>query len=192
MHPSVMPERIIARRFSIEVIAGSGGMGTVYRARDLLTGMPVALKLLHADAVGIAEIERFGREAKLLAELQHTGIVSHIAHGQTERGQPFLAMEWLDGEDLGQRLQRGTVSLQDALTLLRCVAEALALAHRRGIVHRVLFPLSKNQTKNFQKREISMGRAGKLGTAKRLGAANLRAIADLDVRSEPVGQPLRA
>jgi serine/threonine protein kinase len=139
MDLAVFPERLIANRFKLQAVAGSGGMGTVYRAQDLESGQPVALKLLHAEAVGGAELERFGREAKLLSELQHGGIVSYVAHGQAESGQPFLAMEWLEGEDLAQRLRRGILSLVDSLTLLRGVAAALALAHRRGIIHRELW-----------------------------------------------------
>jgi hypothetical protein len=133
-------ERIVAGRFNVDRIAGSGGMGTVYRALDLHTGKVVALKLLHSHALGRTETDRFIREATLLAELHHPRIVSYVAHGQTERGQPFLAMEWLDGEDLGQRLSRGTLGLSESLTLLRYVADALAVAHRCGIVHRDLKP----------------------------------------------------
>lgn len=82
-------------------------MGTVYRATDRYSGDTVALKLLHAGAGGPDEGERFAREAQLLSELRHPGIVSHVAHGQTPDGQRFLAMEWLEGEDLGARLLRG-------------------------------------------------------------------------------------
>lgn len=144
------PEQIVARRFDIECLAGAGGMGAVYRARDLETGRPVAIKLLHLESLGGAEVERFLREAKLLSELQHAAIVSYIAHGQTERGQPYLAMEWLDGEDLGQRLRRGALSLADSLTLLRGIAEGLAVAHRRGIVHRGRFIPSSGRRAGFQ------------------------------------------
>ena len=129
---------LFANRFEIDRPAGSGGMGTVYRARDRYSGDVVALKLLHQGS-GIAdEGERFAREAQLLAELRHPGIVSHVAHGQTLEGQRFLAMEWLDGEDLAQRLARGPLQLREALGLVERVAQALAIAHERGIVHRKL------------------------------------------------------
>src|SRR5262249_4574208 len=84
--------------------------------------------------------ERFAREAKLLAELQHPGIVTYVAHGETDTGQAYLAMEWLEGEDLAQRLRRGPLPLPGALGLLRRVGEALAGAHARGVVHRDLKP----------------------------------------------------
>lgn len=131
---------IVAQRFAISEVAGSGGMGTVYKAIDLHTGVAAALKLLHTGNAGIAEAERFLREAKLLSELRHPGIVSYIAHGLTDDGRPFLAMEWLEGEDLGQRLRRELLTVSESLAVIRQVAEALAVAHERGIVHRDLKP----------------------------------------------------
>jgi hypothetical protein len=129
----------IADRFVIESHAGTGGMGTVYRARDEHTGGTVALKLLrHGDAPEVAE--RFAREARVLSELRHPGIVAYLAHGETETGAPYLAMEWLDGEDLAKRLARGPLPIAEALVLLRRAAEALAVAHARGLVHRDLKP----------------------------------------------------
>jgi tetratricopeptide (TPR) repeat protein len=113
-------------------------MGTVYRASDALSGQLVALKLLHAD--GAEALQRFTREAQVLASLSHPGIVSYVAHGTTSNGRPFLVMEWLEGEDLARRLARQPLSVQESLALLSNVAEALALAHRRGIIHRDLKP----------------------------------------------------
>jgi hypothetical protein len=130
---------LFGNRFEIVGKAGSGGMGAVYRARDRYTGDHVALKLLHSEP-GTAADERFAREARLLAELSDPGIVGHVAHGQTPDGELFLAMEWLDGHDLGRQLLRGPLSLRDAIVLVRRVAEALAVAHQRGIIHRDIKP----------------------------------------------------
>ena len=80
-------------------------MGTVYRAIDTLTGRPVALKVMGGSA-GAQDALRFAREARLLAELRHPGIVAHVASGQSEDGRPYLAMDWLEGEDLARRLRR--------------------------------------------------------------------------------------
>src|SRR5437868_11066830 len=132
------PGSLYANRFEIERAAGSGGMGTVYRARDRYSGDFVALKLLHSVMGSSDEAERFEREAQLLAELRHPAIVAYVAHGQTPDGQRFLAMEWLDGHDLGQRLSGGYLPLRDALLVTRRAAEALTMAHERGIVHRDL------------------------------------------------------
>jgi serine/threonine protein kinase/tetratricopeptide (TPR) repeat protein len=131
---------LFANRFEIERIAGAGGMGTVYRAHDRSTGNPVALKVLQTSSSESSDIDRFVREARLLAELRHPGIVSYISHGQSAEGQPFLAMEWLEGIDLTQRLKRGPLSLADSYLLISRVAEALELAHQRGIVHRDINP----------------------------------------------------
>ena len=133
---------LFANRFEIHRSAGSGGMGTVYCARDRYTAELVALKLLHdsTESAVAADSDRFGREARLLAELRHPGIVSYIAHGQTPEGQRFLVMEWLDGEDLSRRLSRGPLELTAALELFTAIAEALAVAHLRGVIHRDLKP----------------------------------------------------
>jgi serine/threonine protein kinase len=135
---SIRSGEIFANRFVIDRAAGSGGMGTVYRARDQLSGDVVALKLLLGRGTEGGASERFEREAQILATLRHPAIVSHVAHGFTHDGQRFLAMQWLDGEDLSQRLARGPLSLREALTLTERVAQALAFAHEQGIIHRVL------------------------------------------------------
>ncbi|QRK06469.1 protein kinase [Archangium violaceum] len=138
--PGVLPRgAIVGGRFGIETLAGRGGMGSIYRARDSETGQPVALKLLHGATIPEA-VHRFHREGTLLSELRHPGIVSYVAHGTTERDQPYLVMEWLEGEDLAQRLRRRPLSLSESLSLLRRAAEALAEAHRQGIVHRDIKP----------------------------------------------------
>ncbi|HZF54388.1 MAG TPA: protein kinase, partial [Polyangiaceae bacterium] len=131
---------VIAGRFEIESRAGQGGMGTVFCALDRSSGRRVALKLLHAHEARFHEDKRFLREAELLAELQHAAIVSYVAYGQTAEGQPFLAMEWLTGCDLQQRLKQGPLRLDESVTLLRSAAEALSVAHRRGVVHRDIKP----------------------------------------------------
>ncbi|WP_375766624.1 serine/threonine-protein kinase PknK [Archangium gephyra] len=138
--PGAHPQgTIIAGRFKLESLAGRGGMGCVYRALDTSTGLPVALKLLEG-ANSPESVYRFNREAALLAELHHPAIVSYVAHGIPEVGQPYLAMEWLEGEDLAHRLKRKPLSLPETLALLRRATEGLATAHRQGIVHRDLKP----------------------------------------------------
>jgi hypothetical protein len=130
---------VIADRFTLQALAGRGGMGAVYRATDALSGQRVALKLLHATSNPDIP-RRFTREAELLRGLRHPGIVSYVAHGTTVDGRPFLAMEWLEGEDLAQRLARQPLSLPETLALLRQASQALARAHEHGIIHRDLKP----------------------------------------------------
>lgn len=130
----------VAGRFALEQPASSGAMGTIYRARDLQTGQKVALKLLHAAASSPQSASRLELEAEVLSRLRHPHIVSYIAHGRTQSGLPFLAMEWLEGEDLAQRLQRSLLSVPECLALLRGVAGALNEAHRSGVTHRDIKP----------------------------------------------------
>jgi tetratricopeptide (TPR) repeat protein len=127
---------VVAGRFVLEALAGSGGMGTVHRARDRTTGGLCALKLLHDPHGG----DRFLREARVLERLTHPGIVRHVAHGALGSDEVYLAMEWLEGEDLSDRLARGRLAVGEAVTLLTRVAEAVASAHAEGIVHRDLKP----------------------------------------------------
>ena len=94
----------IGDRFEIESLVAAGGMGRVYRARDRHTGQPVAVKLMAYEDQLVRD--RFLYEAVVLAEIHHPGIVRYVAHGLTEAGDPYLAMEWLDGEDLAAHLGR--------------------------------------------------------------------------------------
>ncbi|HEX3478956.1 MAG TPA: protein kinase [Kofleriaceae bacterium] len=130
---------VVGGRFAIRRVAGTGGMGRVFEAIDLLTGASVALKLMQ-DPSAPRELERFTRESETLAGLRHPGIVRYIAHGQTETGEGYLAMEWLDGEDLRQRMEERGLSVSDTMLLARQVADALAAAHKLGVIHRDLKP----------------------------------------------------
>src|SRR5262249_28349543 len=112
-------------------------MGSVFRAKDRHTGRTVAVKSVVGDP---ASMERFRREAALLSELSHPAIVEYVAHGETAAAELFIAMEWLSGEDLEARLKRGRLSAEEAVAVGRAAAEALAVAHARGIVHRDIKP----------------------------------------------------
>jgi serine/threonine protein kinase len=130
-------------RFGIyEILAaiGAGGMGEVYRARDTKLHRDVALKVLpDAFANDRDRLARFEREAQTLAALNHP-CIAHI-HGLEDRdGMPALVMEFVDGEDLAQRLARGPIPLDEAMPIARQIAEALEAAHEQGIVHRDLKP----------------------------------------------------
>src|SRR5690349_2592797 len=93
---------VVEGRFELHAKAGSGGMGTVWRAMDRATGELVALKLLRDPDEG--DKARFQHEARVLSGLEHPHVVRYAGHGTTPEGEPYLAMEWLDGEDLRARL----------------------------------------------------------------------------------------
>jgi hypothetical protein len=135
---AMRPGDVVAQRFEVERVAGRGGMGVVFRALDRASGGPVALKVLHDITPDLAG--RFQREAEVLSGLSHPRIVRYVAHGTTERGDAYLAIEWLDGEDLAARLDRGPLGIEEGVTLARAVAEALGFAHARGVVHRDVKP----------------------------------------------------
>lgn len=118
--------------------AGKGGMGVVYQAIDLTTGRLVALKVLSSR--GMVEMARFNQEAKVLAELSHPGIVRYLDHGLTPGGSPYIAMEWLEGETLDERLQRGRLGPAEVARIAQQVLVALSAAHGRDIVHRDIKP----------------------------------------------------
>lgn len=146
---------MLAERFELGSVVAEGGMGVVRRARDLRTGAPVAIKLLHgaSGAAGAATSEprpelraRFVREAEAIARLAHPAIVAHVAHGESALGEageapvPWLAMAWIEGENLGTRLARGPLGVAAAVALARRIADALDHAHAAGITHRDLKP----------------------------------------------------
>jgi len=130
--------QIYGGRFRVERVAGRGGMATIYRARDLMVGDVVALKVL--DGQGALLTDRFQQEVTLLAQLRHPAIVRYIEHGVAPSGQHYLAMEWLEGHTLEERLAAGPLGLLLTVRLGVRVLEALAFAHEQGVVHRDLKP----------------------------------------------------
>ncbi|WP_428267236.1 serine/threonine-protein kinase PknK [Haliangium sp.] len=120
----------------LESLAGVGGMSSVYRARDR-DGAVVAVKLTPAGRPHLEQ--RFVREARLLRELAHDGIVRYIDSG-VDRGWLYLVTEWLEGKGLDSVLRRDKLSFGESLTLIERVAAALGHAHAHGIVHRDVKP----------------------------------------------------
>jgi eukaryotic-like serine/threonine-protein kinase len=130
-----------ARVGPYEVLAalGAGGMGEVYRARDTRLGREVALKVISDGAIDSERLQRFEQEARLAGSLNHPNLV--VVHDVgSEGGSPFLVTELLEGESLRHRLSRGRLPLRTALDLAVQIAEGLAAAHARGIVHRDVKP----------------------------------------------------
>jgi serine/threonine-protein kinase len=125
---------------------GDGGMGQVFRAEQLGTGRTVALKLLHSELTGIADIvQRFEREAEVTTQLSHPHIVRTVEFGQWE-GRLYLAMEFVAGQSLAALLDAapgdngGRMTIKRTVAIMRPVLEALEYAHGLGVVHRDLKP----------------------------------------------------
>src|SRR5688500_16429182 len=130
----------ITDRYRLGRELGSGGMATVYLAQDLRHDRPVAIKVLRPEiAVGVGA-ERFLREVRLAARLQHPHILPVFESGDAA-GQLWYAMPFVEGESLRHRLARdGSLRLDEALRLAREVADALDYAHRHGVIHRDVKP----------------------------------------------------
>ena len=120
---------------------GAGGMGEVWLATELRLGRKVALKLLPADLTRDPDrIQRFEQEARAASALNHPNVCTIHALGETSEGQHYIAMEYVEGETLRQRLASARLSLREALDIAIQVAAALSVAHAAGIVHRDIKP----------------------------------------------------
>jgi serine/threonine-protein kinase len=127
-------------RYTIERELGRGGMATVYLARDLRHDRPVALKVLHPELAAALGPERFLREIKTAARLQHPHILSVHDSGQAA-GQLWFTMPYVEGESLRDRLRRERqLAVDEAVRITREAAQALDYAHRHGVVHRDVKP----------------------------------------------------
>src|SRR5206468_2878976 len=131
-----------ARLGPYEILAplGAGGMGEVYRARDTRLERTVAIKVLREQLGEDPQFrERFDREARTISHLEHPHICALYDVGR-QNGTSYLVMQYLEGETLASRLQRGAISMDEALTVAIEIADALDKAHRSGVVHRDLKP----------------------------------------------------
>ena len=137
-------ERELSDRYLIERELGRGGMASVWLARDRRDDRAVAIKVLDADLAGAIGADRFVREIRLTARLQHPGILPVLDSGCSRRDDvalPWYAMPYIAGESLRARLQRETqLPIDDAVRIARAIAGALLVAHRQGIVHRDIKP----------------------------------------------------
>src|SRR6266571_1363180 len=137
--------------YEIQSALGAGGMGEVYRARDTRLDRTVAIKILPESLGADPQFrERFDREARAISQLTHPHIcVLHdIGH---QDGTAFLVLEYLEGETLAERLKKGALPLDQALSLAIQIASALDKAHRAGITHRDLKPGNVMVTKGGAK-----------------------------------------
>jgi predicted Ser/Thr protein kinase len=132
---------LIAGRYELLELIGSGGMSSVWKAHDRLLDRVVAIKVLHEQFTADEEyVERFRREARSVAQLSHPNIVTVIDRGEDE-GRQFIVFECVEGENLKQLVERtGRLPVRDALEMAIQMGRALAFAHARGLVHRDVKP----------------------------------------------------
>ena len=156
---------------------GEGGMGAVYRAQDSSLGRDVAIKVLpEMVATNRVLLERFRREAQLLAAVRHPNVAT-VFQFEEANGMPFLVMELVEGPTLADELRRGPLELSRALRVAEAVAQGLEAAHRRGIVHRDLKPANVALTVEKEVKVLDFG------LAKLLAPAPEEAHSQLDTRT---------
>ena len=129
----------LADHYTIERELGAGGMATVYLAQDVKHGRPVAVKVLRPDLAAALGPERFLREIDIAARLEHPHILTLIDSGEAD-GFLYFVMPYIKGESLREKLLHGELPINDAVRILRDVADALTHAHGEGLVHRDIKP----------------------------------------------------
>ncbi len=165
--PRAVAPAVIGRHFpayQILGIEGQGGMGTVYRARQKKLDRPVAIKVLHPEfACDVDFTERFAREARTLAKLQHPGIVGIHDFGESHKIF-YLVLEYVSGANLRLLIERGELKPKESLEIARQVCRALDYAHARGVVHRDIKP------ENILVDDTGRVRLADFGLAKLIGS----------------------
>lgn len=139
--PVVAAGDVIADKYRVQQVLGSGGMGVVVAAEHIELREKVAIKFLLDRAADDPELsERFLREARAAVKIKSEHVVRVIDVGRLPSGAPYMVMEYLEGEDLSQRIERGPLPIEDAADFIIQSCEAMNVAHRSGIVHRDLKP----------------------------------------------------
>ncbi|MBX3074529.1 protein kinase [Candidatus Obscuribacterales bacterium] len=134
--------KCIDDRFDVLEVLGKGGMGTVYKVRDREVGSIFALKLLHQNLQSDpAILKRFEQEAKAAEQLDHPNLVPTYSHGVTSGGEPYLLIEYVEGETLAKIIEReGALDADRAIALFEQICSALSYAHDKKIIHRDIKP----------------------------------------------------
>jgi non-specific serine/threonine protein kinase len=170
--------------FKIVREIGSGGMGVVYEAEDLTLGRRVALKFLPRDvAMSPQSLERFRMEARTASSLNHENICTIYEINEYE-GQPFIAMELLEGEPLSMRLLARPFTNDQLLDIAIQVADALDAAHRKGIIHRDIKPANIFITTRGRAKVLDFGLA-KLAKEHEQAAVGVGATIDSPLLTSP-------
>lgn len=160
------PEHIavLLPQYQIEHLIGRGGMGAVYKGRQITLNRPVAIKILPAELARNTDfVARFHREAQLLASLSHQNIVTIFDFGQTSEGHLYFVMEYVNGTDMHRLIHKSPVKLQpaQALNLTIQICEAMQYAHEMGVVHRDIKPANVLVTRDGRAKLADFGLAMK-------------------------------
>lgn len=137
--PTNPTAKLFAEKYEILDEIGSGGMGTVYRVRQIMLNKICALKVIPAESVNDVLISRFQQEAKLMAALDHASLGRILDFG-TYQNQPYMVMELIDGKPLNKMISTGPLQPEEAVEIFGQVLEALSHAHKRGVLHRDVKP----------------------------------------------------
>jgi len=173
--------------YEIQSPLGAGGMGEVYRARDVRLDRSVAVKVLASHLSSSPELkQRMEREARAISSLNHPHIC-HLYDIGSQDGTDYLVMEFLEGETLAERLRKGALPLSEILKIGMAVAEALAVAHRHGIVHRDLKPGNIMLTKSGAKlMDFGLAKSAAAGAPGGASGAPLLSAARTMSQASPV------
>ena len=173
--------------YEIQSPLGAGGMGEVYRAKDVRLDRTVAVKVLASHLSSSPELkQRMEREARAISSLNHPHIC-HLYDIGSQDGTDYLVMEFLEGETLAERLRKGALPLNEILKIGTAVAEALAVAHRQGIVHRDLKPGNIMLTKGGAKlMDFGLAKSGGGGLGSGASSAPLLSGARTMSQASPV------
>jgi eukaryotic-like serine/threonine-protein kinase len=185
--PSRLPPGTKLGPYEVVAVAGAGGMGEVYRARDTRLGRTVAIKVLPAHLSANPELkQRLEREARAVSSLSHPHICSLYDVGQQD-GVDYLVMEFLEGETLADRLERGPLPLHVALNCTMEIADALDKAHKQGVVHRDLKPGNIMLTKMGMKlMDFGLAKAAPFASSPLEAATAAERLTAMATRTKPL------
>ncbi|MBL4809199.1 MAG: serine/threonine protein kinase [Phycisphaerales bacterium] len=153
-----LPSGTVVGKYTIDKILGVGGMGAVYRATQNKPQRQVALKLIRPGVLSSKSIRRFDLEAEILGRLDHPNIAKiHEAGIDSESGSPYFAMEYVDGQELGEYVKDQNLNTRDRLELFAKLCDAIQHAHAKGIIHRDLKPANVLVGKNGEPKVLDFG-----------------------------------
>src|SRR4051812_19573193 len=173
IHPGMQLNGI----YEIDALIAAGGMGEVFKGHNVQTGDPVAIKIVLPEfAKDEMILELFRKEARVLNHLSHDAIVRYYVFSiDAELGRPYLAMEFVDGPSLGERIASGALPMDDVVYLLRRLADGLQRAHEAGVIHRDISPdnviLPEGRVDRAKIIDFGIARAALTGSATILGGS---------------------